>query len=306
MGFSLREASLRSQEEHALGDEIRGKLAWEEGLDPQVRRRLHPEIWRHAYDPDTLQSSALRPPDHVEAQFRSVFGDPRLDGQPQFKLRLHPLFKRWALFEYSPRLKSYQVVQVFTRWPPDAPADYLPADYRPTSMRHLWHLRGRMGDLRLPDQRDFEWLAANVDRARFTADEVEANMLRPQEAAEREAKRQLLDLWQGMVDDDWQQIVNDANRRAGSGQRLASYATIDTELSPAVFEVERRNGWTLKARHGTAAAAEIAARRRPVVTTDEFLRGRRRNVWEWLAEPAGPEQEPAEQRDRDLALEVAE
>jgi len=150
-------------------------------MRPHKKRYLWNEIYGY-FDPDSIASPA-RAPDHVQSAFEDLIG-----GEPDFKLRLHPWFKRWACFEKTGE-GTYSCFSVFMT---EAKEGALPVDLDNSDKKYE-NLRGLMGQYRLPTKRDFEILRRDADVQALGVDGVVAQLEKPEDEEEREAERLIAD-----------------------------------------------------------------------------------------------------------------
>lgn len=150
-------------------------------MRPHKKRYLWNEIYGY-FDPDSI-ASPIRAPDHVQCAFEELIG-----GEPDFKLRLHPWFKRWACFEKTGD-GTYSCFSVFMTEPKEGA---LPVDLDNSDKRYE-NLRGLMGQFRLPTKRDFEILRRDADVQRLGVDAVVHQLEKPEDEQEREKERLIAD-----------------------------------------------------------------------------------------------------------------
>lgn len=140
------------------------------GMQWAMRIRSFPEIFRDYYDPDILAPSPGPPPE-VRAAFEDVFPEESKSGK--LKIAMHPFMRRWALWERArvpdegTTENSFVCISLFMEKPVEGE---IPADLRTTDKRFL-HLRGCIGEFRLPNRGDFE-IIKRFDRQRSTAEQM--------------------------------------------------------------------------------------------------------------------------------------
>lgn len=192
------------------------------GIRMPTRLQRHGEAFCWV-DPDTLAQSPS-PPAEIQAQLEEVLGyclrDP--GGQERIKLRLHPLLKRWGLYEraYIPSLGTNLWKCFWICYEEPKHKDYLPADLDDL---YLAHMAGMIGDYRLPTKQDFE-LIRRCDVKRFGVDAVNEFVGQKEDQAYLEAESREMDRTAAFLDDNWFLAHDEANQAAGSGQKMRSSA----------------------------------------------------------------------------------
>jgi hypothetical protein len=220
------------------------------GMRKKVRAQWHPEIMRPAYDPDELDPCSPRAPPEVQVAFEELVGK-----EPRFKLRLHPLFKRWCGWERVPVNGTSDKYVPFLLCQ-DEPLDDegIPSDYR--DRPDLWHLGGIIGEYRLPTRQDFVDVL-KFDRWRYRTDEIEEHLDAHQVQQEKDAactrEAQLHDI----CSYTFEAIRDTENQRAGSGQRLSSYDTIEIRPDGARYAHYQAEGYKVVVRRGSRAEEKI-------------------------------------------------
>lgn len=169
------------------------------GMKPSKKRYQWNEIYGY-FDPDSI-TSPMRAPEQVQSAFEDLIG-----GEPDFKLRLHPWFKRWACFEKTGD-GTYSCFSVFMT---ESKEGALPSDLDNSDKRYE-NLRGLMGQYRLPTKRDFEILRRDADIQRLGVDAVVRQLEKPEEEQEREEERVLEDQEWDILDYNYLAINAAAN-----------------------------------------------------------------------------------------------
>ena len=172
------------------------------GMKPSKKRYQWNEIFG-MFDPDSI-SSSQKAPDHVQSAFEELIG-----GEPDFKLRLHPWFKRWAAFE---KVKgagegAYACFSVFMTEGKDG---HLPPDLDNSDGRYE-NMRGKLGEYRLPTAEDFKTLRKDADVGRLGVDHVVKRLEKPENEQEREKERVLQDREWDLLDYNYLKINAAAN-----------------------------------------------------------------------------------------------
>jgi len=206
-------------------------------------------------DPDRLRAGETPPPD-VQAALEDVMGPERMS---RLKLRLHPLFKRWTLFERvcDPSGNEYA-------WRPvwlcseDAVEGRLPLDLQGQGIDHM---TGLMGDYRLPDRRDFE-LLEKFDRWKYGVDGIVSFLQNQETKATHEEMARFGDFTHDWLDHYFWMAMRDAQEHYS---RPWSTRAIEPHKSPARWKVEEKDGFSVRTRvwgaegDENAQASEMAA-----------------------------------------------
>lgn len=208
------------------------------GQAQYVRRSAHWEFYKHV-DPDTLRHSE-RPPPEVEAAMKDILGDRCKD----LKLVIHPLLKRWTLFERIRDPKSGQtacwgIVTIFQEEPREG---YLPQDLR--GSKWLAHLTGQIGDFRLPNRRDFE-IIDKADVVRYGYKAVDEMLEAPLAEEARDKERAFNDKLEDVLDYNFWLAMRDAQAHYSQPW---STRPIEAKTNPARWRQEQRNGYKLRTR----------------------------------------------------------
>lgn len=223
------------------------------GLHRQVRRNRAPELHNGIGWIPTEILNTDKPPPQVAAWCEELIGK-----EPEYIVRLHPIFRRWCLFQryhFTDRKtgkalgRAYKLVSLFEEQARDG---HLPADYQ--GEPHLQHLRGRVGDFRLPHRRDFEIIRRVADMRNQSADEVNEKLEEPITARERaiESERE------SRIHDFNSYYWNAARSDANEGQKMQSTLLDPEGPAPIQKWVEvQRDGFTIRAKVGSPLALEL-------------------------------------------------
>ncbi len=208
------------------------------GLPIYVRKVKHWEAFR-SIDPDALRA-AEEPPSDVQAALEDVMGPDRMR---DLKLRLHPIFRRWTLFERqrdptSGMTNSWGAVSVFQEEPRSG---HLPSDLQG---RNLGHLRGQMGDYRMPHRKDFE-IIEKTDLRKYGYRKVENYLAEPEKAAEREADRIFEDRVEDFHDYHFLMAMAEAQEHYS---KPWSTRTITPHTNASRWKIEQRDGYQVRTR----------------------------------------------------------
>lgn len=214
-------------------------------------------------DPDELAKSPT-PPVGVDTALQEVFGDRLLDddGQLRIKVRLHPFLKRWCAYE---RVRKEGQIYWKVFWIcQDDPTDLngeLPRDYQnlPSNERKWFeHFSGLIGEFRVPHKRDFEELE-KFDTRRHSSTEICTMLEKQEDSRDAERERQMRDYEYGFHEYLAWMAINEANRRAGSGQRMQSVPTVLVRENQERYFIQERDGYKVKCKRGTALEAVLKA-----------------------------------------------
>ena len=208
------------------------------GQAQYVRRNEHWEFYRHV-DPDALRRSETPPPE-VAAAMKDILGDRCQD----LKLVIHPLLKRWTLFERVKDPKSGQtscwaVVTVFQEEPKEG---HLPQDLR--GNKWTAHLTGQIGEFRLPNRRDFE-LIDKADVKRYGYKAVDEMIEAPLAEESRDKERAFNDKLEDVLDYNFWLAMRDAQAHYSQPW---STRPIEAKTNPSRWRIEDRGGWKMRTR----------------------------------------------------------
>ena len=230
-------------------------------LDPAktVPTEKREQIERIAFSKDQLGET--RAPPEVETAFQDVIAKGHGD---RFLLRMHPLLKRWTVFERSlvvdetGRQHDGYYVYVYAA-ETDWNRSFLADDYVGDPIRG--DLRGCCGNYRLPTRADFEWLVANVDHWRLSKREIATNILRAKRANKASDRNTFLQFALDFYE------YNENGRRDlmaavnNNRSKFRSYAPLEEARKNKWVEIERTtsNGqkYRERARVGSPSAAKL-------------------------------------------------
>jgi len=227
------------------------------GLRRDVREKLHSEIMGVLLHEDHILNEPERAPDDVQAAFKDLIGK-----EPDFLLRLHPYYKRWTVFERTRREGhwGYCVVSIFWQEVEGGlEDDYLADDYK--GDRGKAHLRGLVGEFRVPSARDFKIIRDSADHRLLDPTAMEAKLNEPDLKEERDAACDAEAQKHDFLSYSWNAARDDANQRAGSGQRLDSFDTIENKSNPERWNIEQHVGFRVRTKVGGAAELRRATLR---------------------------------------------
>ena len=200
-------------------------------------------------DPDTF-GGLDEPPDHVKAQFEDVFSSrARCGDEVVLKLRMHPILKRWCLYEKVRNDNNTEHLwQVVWACSDDAEEGVIPKDYQ--SDPRLHHFAGLIGEYRVPDKADFVEVE-KFDQLKYGALNVfgmEAERV-AQELASSESDFE--SFTHDFVSYYGRQFIDDINQMYGSGQHMMAVMNDLSEKvsrNPKFWKIEHRNGYSIRTR----------------------------------------------------------
>lgn len=240
----LREATRKPPKPEDIHvQRYKGEMKHSRRMPRYKRKELFHELF-FGFDPLTVDQPP--PPPEVEVAFDDVFAAVRDAGGTAVRLFWHPHFRRWGAFQ---ELKEgyWECFSLFHQAPIE---DVLPSDLPD---RHYEHLRGMIGERRLPGRRDFEILRSFWNRD-TTPEEQDALFAVPEEQTENEAEDQMQAQEADLLDYYWNYVWRSANRgRRGYSIILSE----DNRASPETHMEVRRLGYSVRARLGTLAAEEL-------------------------------------------------
>jgi hypothetical protein len=197
---------------------------------PEVKRSRFPELYRFI-DPDDLTQVTSLPPGMRE-QAEDIFGDWirwERDGAVRppdptkfgwLKLRIHPWYKRWVMFEWCPEHTDGGQVGW---WPTfvfqeEPIVGVVPQDLDDPKFDNL---RGKLGAFKVPTKEDFEsfYLAAN--RSLYKTSVAQLNAIEaPELKRKMEKEQQMRDYEQDLSEYHSDERCREANRFFGGMQGL--------------------------------------------------------------------------------------
>lgn len=220
-----------------------------QGMKRAQRRLLRAELFR-GFDPSELADRGPIPPGLQEA-FDRAFSKLQYAAGAVAKLKLawHPLFPHLGIAqELEPG--RWEFVTIFQ----DAPVkEKLPACMLSPrwSRRSVRHLAGLIGEVRMPEARDFE-IILDVLYLENTADQVEAKLAEPEVTSELENERVI----QGYERDTLGYFFNMINDEANGNNKQRSLLTIPLPDEERYVEV-RKEGYVMKAKNGTQVGSKL-------------------------------------------------
>jgi hypothetical protein len=296
MTFLATGLKSRLDRDNRTVEQYKDLFSWSNNPDramrKSVRKQRNPAMFRPQGAIATHEIPADQPPADVLAAFNDTFGNDAKTGA--VRLILHPFFRRWTMVQKW-RLRDKHTNEVVGEyWRPcwmamkPAEARKIPIDYLGDPEKE--HLAGVAGEYREPNKLDFLWIVENVglrrirDRApascdtvekanRWAATQVNENLSKQDDDLERSAKSDRESQIHDHVSYYARLYKNYWNRLRGAAQRTMSTATIDVKSDKdtvvevmghsvpveSKYAVAKRDGYSVRARKGTAAAAEMVA-----------------------------------------------
>lgn len=195
------------------------------GLQPEVKEYRYEEIYGR-FDPDGLARST--PSLEDQSALQDVFGEDARGKNPRVKLRLHPWFRRWALFERvsDPADGGEKWACFWVCGDREGRPGWLPPDLDTYDKRHET-LRSEMGAYRTPTKKDFLLVKKYADRRLLpSAKERALQAMDEVNTAAREDKKLWADKEHGALEYYGQDFVNQMNEKWGACQH--PWTTSDT------------------------------------------------------------------------------
>ena len=179
----------------------------------------------------------------MQAALEDVMGPDRMK---DLKLRVHPLFKRWTLFERvrDPKgaERAWRPISIFQE--PARPG-HLPQDLR--GDKYAAHVEGVIGDYRLPHKRDFE-IIEKADVKKYGNVAVENELAVPEQAAERAVDSHFDSFTDDFLDYNFWLAMREANEKAGMYGKQWSTRTVEPRTNPKRWKMEQKVGYAVRTR----------------------------------------------------------
>lgn len=221
------------------------------GLPANVRKATQPLAHQMMFcgvDPDVF-GGMPEPPDHIKQQFSAVFGTREVvSNVRRLKLRMHPILKRWCLWELG-RFNDNTQDAWWCIWvcSENAPhADFIPSDYKEHPA--LQHFAGLIGEYRMPEMSDFEMLD-RFDRVKYTATEIENFQIEQENAITNAKESEFESFTHDFVSYYAHLAFDEANQRAGSMQK--TWMTMEDlserfRCNPEFYIIEQKDGYKVR------------------------------------------------------------
>lgn len=211
------------------------------GIPRYVRKLKHWEMFVGLTD--DLINMCEKPSDQVQAWFRDVFSE---EQRRELNLRLHPLYKRWTLFQKIRKENGEYVWGVVCSVYEDPKPGLLPVDLQRKD--HLLdHLTGYMGENRPFEKVDFEFIE-KMDTKKYGVKGVCEFIERLEKDKEVSYDKQWDDFIDDFLDYNFWSAMRDAQE---TYSKPWSVGTVELKSDPSRWKVEKKNGYTVKTRiHG--------------------------------------------------------
>ena len=213
-----------------------------------------PEIYNY-FDPDQLRHPE-QPPDHVRVAFEELIAS---DHPGDFKLRLHPWFRRWALFQRF-NVGEGDVWHCFSVFMEKPVEGKLPSDLAAIDDGRYEGLRSLMGEYRLPNRRDFEIIRRDADITKMGHAAVDARQQEIQDMEHAEADRVAADYEADFLDYNFDLIKAAANGGHRQYVKGESKEEVEASRRKREYVVEERKGFKILHRKGSEGARAYESR----------------------------------------------
>lgn len=262
-----------------------------DGQHPIVRKQQRPELFRRYFSGDMIRmaQAGQPPPAEFETWIREIIEPGVVENlRGQFAMAIDPAFRRWTLYQ---RVQTRSDGEAYARlcvFAGAARPGYIPPDL--DGDPRFGHLRGAIGDFKVPTRRDFEEIREKWDRRSIQGQESSIragatsinNRLNREQAAEYdEHNRVMNDAVYDMLTYNYRAI----NQAANNGTKQWSNETIVPHMNPERHQITQREGYIAKAKKGSrfaamleAEAAERAKAAEPVTLTDAEREDLRREL----------------------------
>jgi len=218
--------------------------AQEQGKDNQravskfIRQSRNPEMYIGLTD-DLINMSALRPNPEIEARFKEVFDR---DQRENLRIVLHPLLKRWTIFErtWHRGQPLWQTVCMFHDTPKD---DYLPPDLQRDD-RMLDHLKGYIGNFRNVSYQDLEFVE-KCDFRKYGWERVDEFLAAFDDEKQKEEERVMYDRLDDFLSYNFWLAMRDAQAHYSQPWSTRS---VELKSDPAHYKIEQRDGYKVRTR----------------------------------------------------------
>ncbi len=234
------------------------------GQHPIVRKQRRPELQQRYLSEDMIRMAQAGQPPHpeFEAWIRDIIEPGVTESlRGHFAMAIDPAFRRWTLYQRVATKSQgtwYVRLCIFSGEPTPG---RLPADLAGDPA--FAHLRGSLGDFKVPTRRDFEMMRERWDRRNVQGREVGIregatsinNGLNREQAAEYDERNRVMnDRVRDMLDYNFRHIW----RAANDGMKLWSNENIVPHMNPDRHYIEQRQGYVVRAKKGTRMAERLA------------------------------------------------
>lgn len=205
------------------------------GLARKYRRMRYSEWMNVGVTEDVIKNSPSAP-DHVLSAMKEVFGD----RAEKLVLAIHPLFKRWALWEkcnYKGQ-RYYSPVSVFHT---GARPGYMPVDLQG---RGLDHLTGVIGDHRMPHKEDFV-IIEKFDVKKYGPDAINEMLDKQEQDALESAQKDFdNDTYAFFLDNFWLAMRDEQDHYS----KPWSTRSVDVKENPKKWKITQKKGYKIRER----------------------------------------------------------
>lgn len=261
------------------------------GQSHRVRKERRPELFQRYFSEDMIRmaQAGQPPPAEFEAWIRDIIEPGVVESlRGQFLVAIDPAFRRWTLYQRVATKSDGTAYARLCVFAGEARPGYLPADL--SGDERFGHLRGAIGDFKVPTRKDFEMIRERWDRRSVNGQEVSIrkgasainNRLSAESSREYDERQRVMsDRVRDMLDYNFRHIWQAAN----NGTKQWSNETIVPHMNPDRHYLEQREGYLVRAKKGSRIADRLAVEARereaaPVLEADE----RARAVAEYRAE----------------------
>lgn len=222
------------------------------GQHPKVRRQQRPELFQRYLPIDMVRSAqAGQPPlPQFEAWIRDILEPGVVESlRGRFLMAIDPAYRRWTLYQIVNTKHDGQACSRLCVFAGTPRPGYLPSDL--DGDPRFAHLRGSIGDFKVPNRLDFEEMRGSWDRRSVNGQETSIragsthinNLHNRKQAKEYEDKLnrahdQVLDIIEYNFRTVWQ--------AANNGMKLWSNENIVPLMNPRKYRYEQRNGYKVK------------------------------------------------------------
>lgn len=223
------------------------------GLPYKTHRTRYSELFLDYLPVDLVRTLARAQPASAEMEswVRDVIEPGVAENmRGRFILFIDPAYQRWTLGQIVNTKRNGQGVARCAVFAHEARPNYLPADLDDERFRHL---RGRIGDFKVPDRRDFEEMREKWDRRiakgeetgiRAGATNIAKRIGREKRDEYNDKNRVMNDQVRDMLEYNFRHVWQAAN----NGTKQWSNETITPQRNPRKWRIEQKQGYALKTR----------------------------------------------------------
>lgn len=209
------------------------------GLHKALRVSKHPHMYIGLNEDMKRTFESSHPvPRHIKAWFKEIF---QPDQREHIAMVLHPIFKRWTIFEKM-KWKGQQLWRPVVMFHKDPKAGHLPADLQRED-RALHHLTGIIGEFCHPTKTQLE-LIEKLDLWKYGWQQVDDFMQKFIDDEENELDRQAQDYLDDFLDYNFWLAMRDA--QAHYSNPWSVDGTVKVKEAPERWHIEERNGFRIR------------------------------------------------------------